>query len=466
MKRKTDFLYMKLAGIIREQIHSGVLKPGDFLLSENELALRYGLSRISVRKSLNTLVDEGLVLKKPGLGSVVAAHLPREERRRKTLRIVTTSPSNYADYALGMTIEAFEKEHPHTDVKVLQLSAVDFWKSVHTLQETGPYPDILLVTDRQFRELERKEEYMDLDERIEHTKRMFYPKLLGGFEGTSGLQALPVTFSPVFIAYNPALLGRLGIPLPDPHQYGNGNETFAPLLGLSEDRNGDGIPDLYALSLSHTYNRWPVIALQNGVDFNRLTEHADALRTTLNLLHDMLYRKRTAILYTRNKNSRNIEPFATENAAMMLTTAMELAALKEESLPFEPQAAPIRFGPERATLLVANAIMVPVACPEPELAAAFCKIAVRSDIQDRIGRTSGFLSVLRGINESVWDKAHLQAIRLGDARLDRCLFVHEAFPDSAFISEMDYELGLFWAGLETADAAAERLLRIRSREGE
>lgn len=204
--------------------------------------------------------------------------------------------------------------------------------------------------------------------------------------------------------------------------------------------------------------------MQNGVDFNRLPEHADALRRTLALIHGMLYRRRTAILYTRNKNSRNIEPFATEHAAMMLTTAMELATLQEESLPFEPQAAPIRFDPEQATLLVANAIMVPEPCPEPELADAFCKIAVASDVQDKIGRAAGFLSVLRAVNEAVWDKSYLHAIYLGDARLDRCLFVHELFPDSAFISEMDYELGLFWAGLETADEAADRLLRIRGGE--
>ncbi|GAA3400374.1 extracellular solute-binding protein [Paenibacillus hodogayensis] len=462
MKRKTDFLYLKLAGIIREHIQSGVLKPGDFLLSENELALRYGLSRISVRKSLNTLVDEGLIVKKPGLGSIVSAIVPQEERRRKTLRIVTTSPSHYADYALGMIIEAFEKEHPHTDVKLLQLSAVDFWKSVHALRESGPYPDLLLITDRQYRELERKEEYTDLSDIVQHTKKLFYPKLLDSLTGSSGLQALPVTFSPVFVAYNPSLFDKYGIAPPNLYQHDD--EAPESLLELSEDTNGDGIPDLYALSLSHTYNRWPVIALQNGVDFKRLREHAAELRATLNLLHDMLYRKRTAILHTRNKNSRNIEPFATEHAAMMLTTAMELAALKEESLPFEPQAAPVRFGPKQATLLVANVFVMPAASPEPELAAAFCKVAIRSDVQERIGRAVGFLSVLRGINDSVWGKTHLQAIQLGDARLDRCFFVHEVFPDSAFIGEMDYELGLFWAGLETAEAAAERLLRIQTDE--
>lgn len=458
MKRKTEFLYLKLANIIREQIRSGVLKSGDFLMSENELARHYGLSRISVRKSLNRLVDEGLLLKKPGLGSIVADNLPPERRERQTLRIVTTSPSNYADYALGMIIEAFEQEYPHADVKLLQLSAVDFWKSVHTLRETGPYPDVVLITDRQYRDLEHKESYLNVSGHVEYTIRKMYPQLLHSFAEPAGLRALPVTFSPVFVACNPQLLRRHGIDLPA--EPGHADEATEALLGLSKDTNGDGIPDLYALSLSHTYNRWPLIALQNGVNFNRLADHAGELRRTLAQLHDMLYRKRTAILHTRNKNSRNIEPFATENAAMMLTTAMELAALKEEALPFEPQALPIRFGPVRSTLLVGNALMVPDSCPQPELAIQFCQLAVRSDIQENISRASGFLSILRGVNESVWDPAHLHAIHMDDEGLERCRFVNDIFPGGAFINEMDYELGLFWAGLETADAAADRLLRI------
>ena len=94
MKRKNEFLYQKFANIIREQIRSQLLKPGDFLMSENELARHYGLSRISVRKSLDILAEEGLIVKKAGLGSMVAArHIP-EQIKRKTLRIVAATPAH------------------------------------------------------------------------------------------------------------------------------------------------------------------------------------------------------------------------------------------------------------------------------------------------------------------------------------------------------------------------------------
>lgn len=59
MKRENEFRYMKLANMLREQILSGYIRPGQYLLSENELTRHYGLSRSSVRKALDQLLDEG-----------------------------------------------------------------------------------------------------------------------------------------------------------------------------------------------------------------------------------------------------------------------------------------------------------------------------------------------------------------------------------------------------------------------
>ncbi|MDF2668822.1 MAG: GntR family transcriptional regulator [Paenibacillus sp.] len=460
MKRKNDFLYLKLANIIREQISSKILKPGDFLMSENDLGQRYGLSRISVRKSLNKLVEEGLLVKKAGLGSVVATDYSSNENKRKILRIVTTSPSNYVDFALGLIIETFEIEFPNAEVKLIHTSANNFWESIHSLQVNGLPPDLIFVTDRQYRELQDHAGFTDLNDRIEYTKKLFYPKLLRNFRDKSALKALPITFSPVFLAYNPEMFHRHGIPTP------HSNWSLAAMMETAEkltmDTNGDGIIDQFGLSLSPTYTRWPVIAMQHMVTFNKLSDHVEELRSALSFVHDLIYRKRIAILHIRNRNSRNIEPFVTQNAAMMLTTMMELGAWKDEVLPFEPEIAPLVFGIGQSTLLVANAIMIPDSCPDHELAVAFCKIAVRSDVQEKVSRATQFLSVLKTVNEKIWDKPYLSSINIADSRLENCYFIHEVFPSMSFINEMDFEMGLFWAGLETVDSVIERLVRIPS----
>lgn len=57
---------------LREAIFSGKLRPGD-LLRQEELAERYGISRIPVREALRQLEAEGLVTRQPNKGAVVAS---------------------------------------------------------------------------------------------------------------------------------------------------------------------------------------------------------------------------------------------------------------------------------------------------------------------------------------------------------------------------------------------------------
>jgi len=56
---------------IREQIESGRLSVNDQIPSESQLCERFSVSRITVRRSLQTLETEGLIYKRQGLGSFV-----------------------------------------------------------------------------------------------------------------------------------------------------------------------------------------------------------------------------------------------------------------------------------------------------------------------------------------------------------------------------------------------------------
>jgi len=58
---------------------SGVLKPGDQIPSESELCRIYGVSRITVRQAVRSLVDEGFLYRKQGKGTFVAS--PKLRRR-------------------------------------------------------------------------------------------------------------------------------------------------------------------------------------------------------------------------------------------------------------------------------------------------------------------------------------------------------------------------------------------------
>ncbi|KAF0514942.1 GntR family transcriptional regulator [Pediococcus acidilactici] len=80
MRKSSDVISLqeKLYQLIYQQIHSGKLKQGDKLPSENEFAKKYQISRVTVRKALQKLVDEKLIVKKHGLGAFVSQPSPTE----------------------------------------------------------------------------------------------------------------------------------------------------------------------------------------------------------------------------------------------------------------------------------------------------------------------------------------------------------------------------------------------------
>ncbi|MGI6518934.1 MAG: GntR family transcriptional regulator [Bacillota bacterium] len=65
-------LYEQLADILRDNIRNGLLKPGDPIPTEMELAEKFDVSRTTARQAVLALVREGLVYRKQGKGSFVS----------------------------------------------------------------------------------------------------------------------------------------------------------------------------------------------------------------------------------------------------------------------------------------------------------------------------------------------------------------------------------------------------------
>ncbi len=68
---KTSRLYEQIVQQIEDSILDGVLKPGDQLPPERELAEQFGVSRTAVREALKTLREKGLVEAYTGRGTFV-----------------------------------------------------------------------------------------------------------------------------------------------------------------------------------------------------------------------------------------------------------------------------------------------------------------------------------------------------------------------------------------------------------
>ena len=73
--KQTDVtpLYRQLKDIIKSSILSGEFKPNFRIPTEDELSEKYNVSRITVRKAITDLVEEGLLVKKQGKGTFVSS---------------------------------------------------------------------------------------------------------------------------------------------------------------------------------------------------------------------------------------------------------------------------------------------------------------------------------------------------------------------------------------------------------
>ena len=88
--------YRAIADELRGRVESGDLAAGALLPSESELSAAYGVSRVTVRKALELLRDEGLIDARQGFGWFVAT-----ERVRQTLGRLGTIESQLGELGVG-----------------------------------------------------------------------------------------------------------------------------------------------------------------------------------------------------------------------------------------------------------------------------------------------------------------------------------------------------------------------------
>lgn len=80
-------LYVQLMEELETSIRNGVYKPGDKIMTEAEMAREYGVSLITVRKAVGSLMEKGLVVRKQGKGTFVTK--PKYSRNMKKLQSFT-----------------------------------------------------------------------------------------------------------------------------------------------------------------------------------------------------------------------------------------------------------------------------------------------------------------------------------------------------------------------------------------
>ena len=80
-------LYMQIKQLVMRSLDAGEWKPGEAIPSENELALRYKVSQGTVRKAIDALATEHIVVRRQGKGTFVATHTEERSSMFRFLRM-------------------------------------------------------------------------------------------------------------------------------------------------------------------------------------------------------------------------------------------------------------------------------------------------------------------------------------------------------------------------------------------
>jgi GntR family transcriptional regulator len=126
-------MYVWIRETLRGEITQAVLKRGERLPSEHELAAKYNVSRMTVRKSIEDLIDEGLLYRRHGVGTFVAfPHLERDHTRL----------TSFFDKAKGEGIE--------TAVRLLILEVIPARQKVAKALDIAPGEPVIRVKTLRF----------------------------------------------------------------------------------------------------------------------------------------------------------------------------------------------------------------------------------------------------------------------------------------------------------------------------
>jgi GntR family transcriptional regulator len=136
-------LYQQIKALILQSLQAGEWKPAEPIPSEMELAARFRVSQGTVRKAIDELAAENLVVRRQGKGTFVATHAEQHVQYR-FLRLVPDHGDVQSEGPAERTIVDCRRQRAAADVaRALSLRAGDAVLRVRRVLAYGGVPTIL-----------------------------------------------------------------------------------------------------------------------------------------------------------------------------------------------------------------------------------------------------------------------------------------------------------------------------------
>jgi GntR family transcriptional regulator len=134
-------LYRQIKGLITRSLQGGEWKPGELIPSETELAARFGVSQGTVRKAIDELAAENLVVRRQGRGTFVATH----QEARAQFRFLRLRPDQAGEAVVmdSRILECRRLRAPGDVARALQLRAGEAVVQIRRLLSFQGQPTVL-----------------------------------------------------------------------------------------------------------------------------------------------------------------------------------------------------------------------------------------------------------------------------------------------------------------------------------
>ena len=133
-------LYQQIKGLLLQSLDQGEWKPGEVIPSEFELAARFNVSQGTVRKAIDELAADNLLIRRQGKGTFVATHNEAKVR----FRFLRLAPDDgHASVTSSQLIDCRRVKAPADVARALDLSGADAVVNVRRLLSFDNEPTIL-----------------------------------------------------------------------------------------------------------------------------------------------------------------------------------------------------------------------------------------------------------------------------------------------------------------------------------
>lgn len=338
---------------LRRDIAEGTYAPGTFLPAESALAKRFGLSNKSVRKGLQLLVDEGLIVKINRVGNRVTG-IPSQAEVSLTLGC---SMSIERDFELRQLLADFHKQYPWIRVRTVSLIPSHPMTPSHYLRTVKDYlenglVDVITMNHPNFQEF--------VDNGCLHlleafpVNREIYPFLTKAFTHEGVLYVCPLAFSPIVLCYNREHFRKARLLEPDSSWTWDDLVRTAEILGRPDGRLG-----FYFYLLSE--NRWPAFLLQSGEKFEWDESGVCDIRGTKLLecarrVKDLIHNRNIFPDYLIESSDDVNQLFLQGKVSMILSSYFTMNEFKHTNVPYDIAPLPQSDLPSTLTIVIGMAV--------------------------------------------------------------------------------------------------------------